>query len=297
MPSSPLHADAPKRILLATDLSCRCDRALDRAVQLARQWKAELVVLTVIEPSSAPSRRPSDAPSWRRAPDARERARRHLTRDAVASDVSMSLHIEEGDVLQAVLRVADAQQCDLIVTGIARDEWLGRLLLGSTVDALVRRSPVPVLVVRTRVRTPYRRALIASDLSEASRPALHAALSLFPDTSLALLHAFDTPHASLTGLDPARLAETARAAAAEECDRFLAASTLAPSVRSRLPVLLEHGDPVWLLNEYAHDHDADLAVIGTHGRSGLLGALIGSMAQRILEASDIDVLVVRSAQH
>jgi len=39
----------PRAILLATDLSSRCDRAFDRAVALARQWSAKLVVLTVIE--------------------------------------------------------------------------------------------------------------------------------------------------------------------------------------------------------------------------------------------------------
>jgi hypothetical protein len=44
----------PTRILLATDLSARSDRTLDRAVQLAGQWSSELVVLNVLEASPAP---------------------------------------------------------------------------------------------------------------------------------------------------------------------------------------------------------------------------------------------------
>jgi nucleotide-binding universal stress UspA family protein len=39
----------PKTILLATDLSSRCDRAMDRAAQLASLWGARLVVLNVLE--------------------------------------------------------------------------------------------------------------------------------------------------------------------------------------------------------------------------------------------------------
>jgi hypothetical protein len=54
----------PKKILLATDLSCRCDRAMDRAVALATEWQAQLVVLHVLQ-EPAPV---TDLPSWRRRP-------------------------------------------------------------------------------------------------------------------------------------------------------------------------------------------------------------------------------------
>jgi nucleotide-binding universal stress UspA family protein len=37
-----------RRIVLATDLSCRCDRAVDRAVALADAWAAELLAVAVV---------------------------------------------------------------------------------------------------------------------------------------------------------------------------------------------------------------------------------------------------------
>lgn len=40
-------------LLLASDLSSRCDRASDRAVQLARAWKAKLLVVHAIDPAYA----------------------------------------------------------------------------------------------------------------------------------------------------------------------------------------------------------------------------------------------------
>ena len=83
--------------------------------------------------------------------------------------------------------------CSLIVTGIARDETLGRLLLGTTVEKLARQARQPVLVVKTRPRKPYHDVLVATDFSPGSRQALRAALQLVPDANLTLFHAYDVP--------------------------------------------------------------------------------------------------------
>ena len=63
----------PKKILLATDLSARCDRALDRANQLVADWQAELVVLHVLDPAEGfiESRHLDDLPRWRRPAERR----------------------------------------------------------------------------------------------------------------------------------------------------------------------------------------------------------------------------------
>ena len=53
----PLTSRKPRSILLATDLTPACDRAFDRAVQLAAEWDAELIACHVIE---ATSLRPGD---------------------------------------------------------------------------------------------------------------------------------------------------------------------------------------------------------------------------------------------
>ena len=75
--------------------------------------------------------------------------------------------VVSGDPLARILETADAYGCSLIVTGTARDETLGRLLLGTTVEKLARQARQPVLVVKNRPRRPYRDVLVATD----SRPA------------------------------------------------------------------------------------------------------------------------------
>src|SRR3546814_20885450 len=83
----------------------------------------------------------------------------------------------------------------MIVTGVARDELLSRMFLGDTVDRLIRKSPVPVLIVRDRAFEPYHTMLVATDFSESSRVALATAIRFFPDTGLSLFHAYDVPFA------------------------------------------------------------------------------------------------------
>ena len=48
-------ARKPRRVMLATDLTPACDRAFDRAVQLAQEWDAELIICHVIEFERPPS--------------------------------------------------------------------------------------------------------------------------------------------------------------------------------------------------------------------------------------------------
>ena len=101
--------------------------------------------------------------------------------------------VVSGDPLARILETADAYGCSLIVTGTARDETLGRLLLGTTVEKLARQARQPVLVVKNRPRRPYRDVLVATDFSAGSRQALRAALYLVPEADLTLFHAYDVP--------------------------------------------------------------------------------------------------------
>ena len=181
-------------ILLASDLGARSDRALDRAVQLARAWDTRLVVCHVVEENAAAAREMTlrDPPDWYRAEDPVHAAERHLLEDASARGVRISLRVERGRADERLVDVAREEGCGLLVTGVARQESLGRIVLGSTVDRLLRRSPVPVLVVRGRTHAPYRRMVVASDWSP---PSAHALRSLQSCTAIRLPKAWTSASA------------------------------------------------------------------------------------------------------
>jgi nucleotide-binding universal stress UspA family protein len=205
---------------------------------------------------------------------------------------NVTVVMEKGDPAEVIVRVVEREGCDLIVTGIARDETLGRFGLGTTVDRLLRRSIVPVLIVKQRARSPYRNIVVATDLSDSSRRALQVAMALFPDHKLGVFHAYEAPRADLMS-EPARHQEAYRKTAAAECAAFLAESGIPDERWRSFSILVEPGSPIDLVHQYVRDRKVDLVVLGTHGRSALFNILIGSTAQAILSSLPCDALVAR----
>lgn len=290
----------PKRVLLATDLSARCDRALDRAVMLATEWKAELIILHVIESGVSRTSQMLDSdepfPSWQRLrADAIEMTRRKLLADIGPAATNATILIEEGDPTEAMLRLANESGCDLIVTGIARDELFGRFSLGKTVDHLLRGSHVPFLVVKDRARTPYRNVVVASDFSDTSCHALAAASRFFPQQRLTLFHAYEAPMAGITG-DAEAYKRDHRKAVECECGAFLENMQEPLENWQRPHVEIAHGEPARLLRSYVQEKGVDLLVLGSHGRSALFEIFIGSVAKEILNELPCDTLLFREPQ-
>lgn len=279
----------PRTILLATDLSHRSDRALDRAVRLAQEWGARLVALTVVDRMQAGFGN-ADAATAQRI------AERHLHADAAGAGVAVHVRIEHGAVAERVLDVARQEDCGLIVLGVAHREALSRAVLGSTVDRLCGRAPVPLLVVRQRARAAYGAIVVASDFSDAAAHALRAADALFPTPPLWLFHAFASPYPLRADIDPERTHEDGFRLARQQAEAHLLSSGLAPPRRARLKLLMQHGDPAVLLEARGQAHPEELVVFGAKGRSRMMNLLLGSHAQRILERAETDVLIVGGSE-
>src|SRR3546814_16040990 len=98
--SSPVPA-RPRRILMATDLSARCDRALDRAVQLSTQWQ---VPLQVVPPA------PREAVGARSAADTLASIRKRIQRDR--DDDPLDTRVAEGEPDAVMHDVAGRRERD-----------------------------------------------------------------------------------------------------------------------------------------------------------------------------------------
>jgi nucleotide-binding universal stress UspA family protein len=136
-----------RRILLATDLSAASERAAEQALQLARDLRAELLIVSVIDPSSPLSGTPALARmDQRRA--AREVAAQALVVRGRHSGVNVQFLVWEGEPGPAIVEASVAEAADLIVVGTHGRGRVGRLVLGSVSDHVVRHAPCPVLIVR-----------------------------------------------------------------------------------------------------------------------------------------------------
>jgi nucleotide-binding universal stress UspA family protein len=295
-----LHNSGPRKLLLATDLSARGDRALERAVAIAQVHDAHLTILHVVEQLDEPTSilGAHAAPSWRRGPDAalltRRRIRQTLRADLGDTVEKATILIEEGNPAEVIERVAESALPDLIVAGIARESPFSSrpVALGKTIERLLRQLPAPILIVRNRPRDAYQQIVVATDFSAPSGHAVQLALRFFPAQTLRLLHAFEAPYARAV-VDQESYIEDYRQKMAEEMNSFLESVFLPSDDRRRLLPLIEPGPPQQIVREYVQLHDADLVVLGTRGRGAVLEAFIGSTAKSILSTLPCDALVVR----
>lgn len=282
----------PRRLLIATDLAPRSDRAVDRAVRLAREFGAELVAAHVMAPEDGEPER-----NWRRSrqwsPDPVGYMRWRLDRDLAAAAANIRPVVEVGDPAEKLAEIAVREACDLIVTGDARPDSLARMVFGSTITRIVRNTDIPVLMVRDRPRRAYRQIVVASDGSADAVQALHAAAALFPNGGFTLFHAFDLPYASQIGRDD--IAREQREKEAELAQTIGRDPVLPEAVKARTAVVVERGAPEVLLGAYVGDRDVDLTVVGSRGRGAVFDVLIGSTAKRLVESLEGDLLIVRCA--
>lgn len=279
-------------VLLATDLGFRCDRATDRALRLARGFDGPAVAATVVEPSERLGQRVPrfELPSWYREPAPLLEAEQRLRREFEGEPRAWDLRVAEGRAGEHVARLLDALPADtLAVTGPVREGVLGPAVLGSTVDALLRRPRGALLMVRARVHADYRHLLVASDFSDPAGRALQRARALFPHARLTVLHGVAVPMLGLMDSTREQLVAQALREARAQGEAFLREAGIGGA-----ELVVEHGDPERLVRQYVGSYGADLVVVGTHGRGAMYELVVGSVARRILTGIDADALAVRA---
>ncbi|MBI5773053.1 MAG: universal stress protein [Verrucomicrobia bacterium] len=135
-----------------------------------------------------------------------------------------------------------------------------------------------------------RRILVPVDFSKSSLAALQHALALAQryDAQLLVLHALEPLHADML-IDVTQAQRDARAAAHERLTKLADATK---RVWPRTGRELRTGHPVAIVTAMAKRMNADLIVMGTHGRTGFKRALMGSVAERVVRHAPCPVLTV-----
>ena len=133
-------------ILLATDLGPASAAATEQAVELAVRLGARLLVVHVVSQMKGAIPVP-------RGRAVEERTHRATTAQAVvqrarAAGAEATFILWEGDPGDGIVAAAEAEAADIVVVGTHGRSGVGRYLLGSVSDEVVRRAPCPVLVVR-----------------------------------------------------------------------------------------------------------------------------------------------------
>jgi nucleotide-binding universal stress UspA family protein len=143
---------ALRTILHPTDFSDYSAYAFRLACALARDYGARIVVLHVATPPVVVYGEGVLPPE----PEGYKERLREQLHQVVSQDpkVPVEHRLVEGDAATEILRLAGETKCDLIVMGTHGRTGLGRLLMGSVAEQVVRKAPCPVLTVKTPQRLP-----------------------------------------------------------------------------------------------------------------------------------------------
>jgi len=301
--NSTANADRLQVILAATDFSAAAERALERAVQIAKAHHARLELVHTFD--AAPV-----MPAWGDpgggarigekmfmdgVRDQLERSRARLAADHA---IEVNANLEVGPAHRQIARHAAASNADLVVIGASGSSGLVQRLLGSTAQNVVRSSQVPVLVVRLPGDTAYTNTVAATDFSDDAMAAATMALQLAPTGTLHVVHAFE----SVFDNDLAR--ETLPAAELERMqgkDREHAREQLtdirqrlaAVNAQTTLHTVVRDGNPDQQLDVFVGEVHAELLALGGHGKTRWEAGLLGSTTQHAVSHAPCDVLVWR----
>jgi nucleotide-binding universal stress UspA family protein len=186
-------------------------------------------------------------------------------------------------------------RADLIVAGRHGEHRLDERLIGSTTERMVRHAPCSVLVVHPVQReglTSLKHIVAGTDFSDSSNPAIDAAAALAKsfEAWVTLMHVYDVVP-PVPVLEDSAYAGSDFASMCQAALEKLRAARL-DGVPSTVQVLRDKST-VTALSEWADDHEVDLMVLGTHGRTGAARLLLGSVAERTVRHAPCAVMVVK----
>ena len=302
-----------QRILCPIDFSEFSRPALAHAVAIAGWYESSLALLHVwpfipvvaIPPGSGVLPSPPTL-----SPEERGRLAADLKRlgEDAGADLSLDVAVVEGQTAVEILRVAGEMPADLVVMGSHGRSGFERLLLGSVTEKVVRKALCPVLTVPrpTSEAGPeapalFKRIVCAIDFSDCSLHALHYAMSLAQeaDARLILVHVIERPSTIGPGADdmafpgPRSLQEYV--AIAEQEARTRLEDVVPDEVRAycKVDTVLATGKPYREILRVAAESQADLLVVGTHGRGAVDRMLFGSTTQHLVRQAACPVLTLR----
>jgi len=215
-------------------------------------------------------------------------------RARAASRRRHAVRVLPGTPAGVVLDAARGKKTAWILLG--RHDQRGWLEFGSTLRAVFARSTVPVWIQARRAE-PIRRILVPVDLSEESLSALATARALAKvfGASVRVVHCFHLSPISLAGIGASTLSSAApMLAEARRAEKTAFDRTMArfPWGGVRHTGSFLDGEPGARILQASRD--ADLVVLGSHGRTGLSSVLLGGTAYAVLKRSKKPVLIVRT---
>ena len=298
-----------KSILFVTDGSEGEESVLARALKLASANNAKLTLFAALDAEAYQLADQEHRSAIEAINEVRREERREelesLSQEAVSEypELTIDVAVETGAMAVTVIRAVLVNGHDLVMKAAEgrRRKW--SRLFGTGDQKLMRKCPCPVWILKPSTDTHFRRILAAVDLNP-TRPdteslavritSLATSLAADEGSELHVVHVWhlaaetELRGRSIHTADVDSIVQGMEAAHQSELDRLLE-----PYPYTNRTVHLIKGRAGDVIPDLAEKLEVDLVVIGTVGRAGVPGLLIGNTAEEILNAVDCSVLTLK----
>lgn len=196
-----------------------------------------------------------------------------------------------GSPARQIVDLAREVKADLIVVGAEEGGVLHRIFLGSTAAGVIRKAPCPVLAVRSESAFPPVRVEIPVDLSPISAAAYRRGLSFLAEIGVAFKDV-----EVLFVLNPFEVGGSLHFTP-EQIERF-AGEELRDFIQTHSHGVTPHlgrirtGYPRSEILDVLKERQVDLAILGTHGRTGFERLALGSVASEVMHQASCNLLLI-----
>jgi nucleotide-binding universal stress UspA family protein len=290
-------------VICAIDFSDHSRAALRQALEWAEHIPGRLIVVTVIEPllaSAAAAAYNMDLARDEVLPELQE-----FVRKAVSDRGSTAARFEgvvlTGEPAREIVGLAQRERASLIVIATHGLSGYRKMFLGSTTEAVLRHTEVPVLVAPPPDQTPTPRAparqdpiLAPVDFKSGSAKAVRAAAGVARrfHAPLLLVHVV----APLRGIDRLRTQlDTHNRAQVDRAEQQMQQLLAEAGVAESIEKMVIAGSAPEQISEVAVARGAQLIVMRLRGEEGLLGSRPGSIAYHVLRLTPAMVLALPSS--
>jgi nucleotide-binding universal stress UspA family protein len=301
-----------ERILVATDFSEPSAAALKQAVWLSRGTGASITLAHVLPTLYNPVTSGAD-PAMDMLTDllvnegeskeefeaaARKEADAKMGRmiEQHADSIDVQTRIFVGSSFAETVYAVERDRYDLVLAGTRGLAQWEQFIVGSTAKRLIRNCPSSVWIVKAEHVGQPKVVLAATDFSEVSRKAVSQGLLVaqHANAEFHVLHVVDSkdvPEDVISRIPKgSSLQQEINQEASKRMDAFVSSLEVD---RASIQVHQSWGTPWQEIRRAAKFLAADLIVIGTVGRSGIQGLLLGNTAEKILDTCDCSILTVK----
>jgi nucleotide-binding universal stress UspA family protein len=284
-----------KNILLATDFSPASGRALEYAASLARRYGSALYLTHIISLDGYPLMAPElAASSLQKMHVEAEESFRQLLKTGLLVALPYKAVIQEGNLWPSLEELIKKYEIDLLVVGTRGAGAVRKVLIGSGAEEIFRQAKIPVFTVGPatasdpQFEVEFKNILFATDFGKSAEREAECALSLAQEhcSRLRLVHVFPHPEAYGESV----LALEKRNSMAQLKELVPADTDLHCKLDFEVPV----GVPVEQILRIAKEINADLIVMGAKARKSLAGNIPYTKVYRVVCEAKCPVLTVRS---